>query len=233
MNVSGFEITAVLFDLDNTLVDRDEAIRKLGQSLYALVKSSNKLLDQERFVDEFIRIDAGGSIPDKRDQMTTVAQELAIVGLDVDELHSWWNRMYPQVLSLESSTLEVLNLLTNVGLPWGIVTNGSPLQMSVIAAVELGSIATSVTVSSLVGLRKPDPAIFELAMSQTAANTPAEDFLFVGDNPTADIIGAAQIGMKTAWVSRGAKWPITDIGANIGPDITIDSVGKLLGLTTT
>lgn len=31
--------------------------------------------------------------------------------------------------------------------------------------------------------------------------------IFVGDSPDADIVGAHNAGMKTAWVSRRRAWP--------------------------
>ncbi|MBT3863348.1 MAG: HAD hydrolase-like protein [Chloroflexi bacterium] len=52
----------------------------------------------------------------------------------------------------------------------------------------------------------------------------AGKFLFVVDNPTADIVWNSEAGMKTAWVSRGRNWAVNDSK----PDVVIASVGDLV-----
>jgi putative hydrolase of the HAD superfamily len=204
MLVSGLEIAALLFDLDNTLVDRDDAIRKLGRQMYTGIGVSDSSISEEGFVDEFFRIDAAGSIPDKRAQMTTVASELSTLLTDADQLLDWRNREYPTALVWDQSTRLTLDLLNKIGVPWGIVTNGSPIQQTVMENLGMYREASAVVVSSLVELRKPDKRIFELAMSLVAGELSADKFLFVGDNPTADIVGASEAGNKTAWLYLGA-----------------------------
>jgi FMN phosphatase YigB (HAD superfamily) len=65
INISGHNISTVLFDLDNTLVDRDRAVERLGCQLYQSVEYEESGLGEPEWAQEFIRIDAGGSIPDK------------------------------------------------------------------------------------------------------------------------------------------------------------------------
>ncbi len=226
MLVSGLEIAALLFDLDNTLVDRDDAIRKLGRQMYTGIGVSDSSISEEGFVDEFFRIDAAGSIPDKRAQMTTVASELSTLLTDADQLLDWRNREYPTALVWDQSTRLTLDLLNKIGVPWGIVTNGSPIQQTVMENLGMYREASAVVVSSLVELRKPDKRIFELAMSLVAGELSADKFLFVGDNPTADIVGASEAGNKTAWLSRCREWAV----GNCNPDVVIESVGELAGV---
>ena len=223
MLVSGLEIAAVLFDLDNTLVDRDDAVRNLARKMYTGVGVTDSAISEESFVAEFVRIDAGGTIPDKRVQMTAVASELSTRVNDADQLLDWWNREYPAAFSLGRPTRLTLGGLIEISIPWGIVTNGSPLQQTVIESLGLHQVASSVVVSSLVELRKPDRRIFERGMSLVAGEIAAGKFLFVGDNPTADIVGASDAGMKTAWVSSGREWAVS--GSK--PDVVIESVGEL------
>lgn len=58
-------------------------------------------------------------------------------------------------------------------------------------------------VSEAVGLRKPDPRIFQLALERL--NSRPEKSLFVGDNPEADIAGARRAGLRTVWM-RNSHW---------------------------
>lgn len=66
--------------------------------------------------------------------------------------------------------------------------------------------------SSVVGIRKPDPRIFQLgveALRQTTGKTaeelPAQDILVVGDSYTKDIVPAHTLGCQTVWL-RGIGW---------------------------
>ena len=67
-----------------------------------------------------------------------------------------------------------------------------------------------------VGYAKPDARIFNEAIRK--AGTQADKIIHVGDNPEADIIGAANVGLKTVWMnSKSVSWPHDDIQ----PDLTI------------
>lgn len=52
--------------------------------------------------------------------------------------------------------------------------------------------------SGRVGVSKPDPGIFRLAL--TAVRAEARESLYVGDNFAKDMVPARSLGMKTAWV---------------------------------
>ena len=155
--------------------------------------------------------------------MATVIAELSIIGEEPDRLRKWWDREYPEAFTLEESTKQLLQTLADSNTPWGIVTNGSPLQSDVIRAMGLDRLTKSIFVSSIIRLRKPDKAIFELAASSVSPGTELNNILFVGDNPIADIEGATAAGMKTAWVSRGVDW----WGRGHNPGDTIENVWEL------
>jgi FMN phosphatase YigB (HAD superfamily) len=59
-------------------------------------------------------------------------------------------------------------------------------------------------VSEADGVRKPDPEIFLRAAAQL--ETGADEVVFLGDNPQADIAGAQRCGMKAIW-SPGGRVP--------------------------
>jgi putative hydrolase of the HAD superfamily len=80
-------------------------------------------------------------------------------------------------------------------------------------------------VSEAVGARKPDPAMFELALSRVGAAT-GEASWMVGDNPTADIAGASAAGLATLWVSHGQRWPL----GGCLPDRTAASPSQALAM---
>lgn len=66
--------------------------------------------------------------------------------------------------------------------------------------------------SAVVGVRKPDPQIFQLGvdalreiMGKPAEELPAHDILVVGDSYSKDILPATQIGCQTVWL-KGIGW---------------------------
>jgi FMN phosphatase YigB (HAD superfamily) len=64
----------------------------------------------------------------------------------------------------------------------------------------------AVIISADVGMRKPNPKIFERMLAMLSL--PAGEILFVGDTPEHDVAGAARVGMRTAWISAGkGPWP--------------------------
>ena len=56
----------------------------------------------------------------------------------------------------------------------------------------------SIIESAVVGIRKPDPAIFGLGVKELAL--PAEEIVVIGDSYDKDIIPATSIGCKTIWL---------------------------------
>jgi FMN phosphatase YigB (HAD superfamily) len=58
-----------------------------------------------------------------------------------------------------------------------------------------------IIVSDEVGLKKPDPRIFQLALDHADVDD-ALAAVYVGDNPTDDIGGAKAFGMSTIWYRR-------------------------------
>jgi len=54
-----------------------------------------------------------------------------------------------------------------------------------------------------VGLKKPDPKLFGLALERL--KLPAESVAFVGDSFERDILPAKALGMQTFWLIGGDK----------------------------
>ena len=84
----------------------------------------------------------------------------------------------------------------------GLYTNGpSDLQWEKIRALGFDEVIDTIIVAGDVGIYKPDPRAFALLLGDMAVT--AKQTLFVGDTYDADIVGAHDAGMYTAWVNRG------------------------------
>ena len=98
------------------------------------------------------------------------------------------------------------------------------MQWAKVRASEAGGFTDAVVVSGDLGIHKPDPRIFALALSKI--DSKADTTLFVGDNPEADIAGASGVGMQTAWMRLGRQWPLE----HLRPDYVLDHVFEVRGI---
>ena len=86
-----------------------------------------------------------------------------------------------------------------------LLTNGSPdLQHTKLDITpELVPYFDEIVISGAFGRGKPDPTIFEHALS--LLNIEKEQVLMVGDNLMTDILGAKRAGIKSVWINRHNK----------------------------
>lgn len=86
-----------------------------------------------------------------------------------------------------------------------LLTNGSPdLQKTKLAITpELVPYFDKIVISGDYGKGKPDPGIFEHALSLLSLTK--EEVIMVGDNLMTDVLGANRAGIKTVWINRHEK----------------------------
>lgn len=102
-------------------------------------------------------------------------------------------------LSVSRSVLTELRKKYRIGL----VTNFYGNMSVVLDEFGLASLFDTVTESAIVGVRKPDPQIFRLAVK--ALNVKAENVVVIGDSYSKDILPAHEIGCHTVWL-KGEGW---------------------------
>ena len=86
-----------------------------------------------------------------------------------------------------------------------LLTNGSPdlQQTKLTITPELVPYFDQIVISGGFGKGKPDPSIFEHALSLMELNK--DEAIMVGDNLMTDILGASRVGMKSVWINRHNK----------------------------
>ena len=214
--------TALLFDLDNTLFNREAAFRGVAEDFHAEFLASSTSVARDEAVALMVGWDEDG-YSNRRKFREAVLAQWPETGLDFDALNEWYRRTMERRTLPDASVNGFLAELNRAGMPWGIVTNGNGRnQRTKCGLAGLAELARFIIVSEEQGYAKPDPRIFRDAMTALGLASPA-DVLFVGDNPVTDIDGARAFGMQTAWVSRGRAFP-TEL---VAPDIVVERVTDL------
>lgn len=185
-------IQAVLFDLDQTLLDRTSSLEKFLEwqiNTLTLVPLSQ----QQNFIQRFITLDANGTVW-KDKVYAQLIQEFQISKITVQALLTSYIEDFNKFCLAFQSVDSVLDRLVKADFSLGLISNGrSPFQERNFQALGVDTLFSSIIVSEAVGLRKPDPKIFQLACHQLKLMP--KQCIFVGDNEVVDILGAKSVGM--------------------------------------
>lgn len=124
---------------------------------------------------------------------------------DEEVLHHWCHELYDlftsaQHYSLFEDVKETIVALQQRGFRLGIVSNFAPTLKTILEAKGILSYFEPVIVSTEVGLEKPDPAIFQLALERSDMS--AGDVLYIGDHDKNDIWAPKQIGIDAVKIKR-------------------------------
>lgn len=112
------------------------------------------------------------------------------------------NDLYEQVQTTVAHSREVLMRL-HERFPMVLVSNFYGNIPVVLQEFQLDELFQKVVESAVVGIRKPDPRIFQVGVE--ALGLAPEEVVVVGDSMTKDIIPAKQIGCQTVWF-KGEGW---------------------------
>lgn len=204
----------VMIDLDNTLADRCSAVSAVAHefcSQHDLPAGSYQWIlehDQDGYAD-------------RRGVFEAIRSRFAL-SAPIDSLLAAYRSQVVALTTLTPGAMSCLNALRSEGHVVVIVTNGSSQQQHAkIDALDLRSAVDGIVVSEDIGIKKPDRGIFETAA--TATGTTLTDAWMVGDSPRHDIVGAARLGVRTAWLHRGRSWSEPEAR----PTATLDSLMDL------
>lgn len=202
-------IRAVLFDLDETLIDRSLAIQAFAADQYRRCAAVLAAIAPERFESDFLEIEDSGRLP-KKQVYPRLAERLGLGAGAADALLADYTAHYPSYATFRPEARTTIDALKALGMKLGIITNGeAAVQNGKIDALGIRSLLDVVLISSVEGISKPDPAIFHRAAARLQLGD--GECLFVGDNPKVDILGAEAAGMPAAWLENTlSPWP-TDL----------------------
>ncbi|MEN7550538.1 HAD family hydrolase [Rapidithrix thailandica] len=190
------ELKAIVFDLDNTLIDRNQAFRLFLEDFLARHQKNISKKDWKNI--------------EKQDQQG-YAQRLIFTKwfLNYYKLkdlspEAFWQYMQQHLgnfVECVSSVKECLRVL-NENYKLCLLTNGgSQNQRAKIHSAGLDNFfeKDKIFISGEMGFAKPSTEAFERVLAKTKTN-PVET-LMVGDHFINDILPARKLGMKTCWIT--------------------------------
>lgn len=128
-----------------------------------------------------------------------------------------------KTLDLLQENKQVLEHLKQAGYPMVLVSNFYGNINQVLKDAEIDGYFKDVVESAVVGVRKPNPAIFALGVC--ALDLPASQVLVVGDTYGKDIIPAHKLGCHTLWI-KGLQWEEKQVDESI-PDGIIRKLSEM------
>lgn len=232
----------VFFDLGGTLIHFQGAwpdvMQSANQELLSYLKQAGFQLDESTFAEEFRRRLEEYYIQRESEfieyttglVLRTLLEELGN-RVSFDALRPALQRLYAVSQAhwqREDDAIATLEQLKSAGYRMAIISNAGD-DDDVQALVDNAGIRPYfefVLSSAACGIRKPNPAIFELALQRLGLK--ASQAAMVGDTLGADILGARNAGVQSVWITRRADTPDNrDHDDTIQPDVTIDSLLEL------
>lgn len=213
-------LRALLFDLDNTLIDRTGAFAGYARRL--LQRAG---VEEQSRLDHLIALDQGCYRP-RSEWSVAAAAALPELGMTPEDLLADFSRSLPEFVPDPARVKEGLARLRGRA-RLVICTNGSArLQRRKVEAAGLADLIDGLVISGEVGVEKPHSGMFQAALD--AAGVLATEALMTGDNPVHDIAGAHDCGIRGAWINRDWTRFVGPLPVGITPDLMFPSTETCL-----
>ena len=203
-------MTAILFDMDDTLYDQIEPFKKAYDTLFGN-RFDIDIIDlfEARSVrgDEVFELAQSGKMPMDEMHIYRIQKAFEDLGCTVTAEESLaYQHLYAEnqsKIAMTDTIRSLLDLCLQNGVRIGMVTNGpSGHQRKKIRA--LGAQRwfdnKDIIISGECGVSKPEVGIFRAAEKQMGLRP--EEIIFVGDNYQNDIVGAKRAGWRAIWINK-------------------------------
>ena len=217
------DIRWLFFDLGNTLVSEEEAIRDRIEGLV------------EAFGERGMQIPAADiekALEQASAEFASRAIARAIENLvDSPEAHAYILERVRYRKELEKPYPDAHGVLSDLSSRYrvGVIANQSAGTEERLQENGLGAFISLCLSSAEIGLKKPDPAIFELALKQ--AGCKPHQAVMIGDRVDNDIRPAKSLGWKTIRVLQGIARRQTPREPMEEADFTVKGLSDILDLS--
>ncbi|MEU9484492.1 HAD family hydrolase [Streptomyces decoyicus] len=208
-----------IFDLDNTLVDRQGPLTDWVSAF----SSQNALSDLDRA--DLLQLVHARAHPSAFETIR------AQYGLTPSAEALWRDYCVYMARSVTcpADVLEGLSTLRRTGWKVVVATNGTTeIQTAKVTMSGIVDHVDAVCASEAVGVRKPEVVMFEGAAAACGADLALGGWV-IGDGVDTDIRGGRAAGLRTIWISGSRTWP----GGDAEPDHATTDVCQAIDLLLT
>lgn len=203
-------IKVLSFDLDDTLWPVQPAIEAAEQAVYAWLKSNHPRAIDNHDIDSMRKIRARmvHLYPDRQHDMTflrraALGEQLRAAGYGEGGADAAFEVFFAarNRVTLYADVEPALQRLQLRYRLFALSNGNADLRRCGVAHFFEGHVS-----AQSAGVAKPDARIFSALAA--AAGVDPHEILHIGDDPLADVAGAARAGMHAAWVRRESReWP--------------------------
>jgi putative hydrolase of the HAD superfamily len=230
---------AILFDLDDTILDTSSGIEELWQNLcqryavYLAGVDGDVLLEAVNKFRKWYWDDPERHRQGRLDLISTRSEiiSMAIRSLGIDnpaiskQIAVSYTVEREGLISLFPGAIDTLIEFRNIGIKLALVTNGASIvQRNKIERFNLTQLFDCITIEGEFGAGKPDESVFIHTLK--LLGTSCEKAWMVGDDLLRDIQGAQKAGIYSIW----NDWNKTGLQkeSSIYPDRIINSIAELI-----
>jgi putative hydrolase of the HAD superfamily len=219
-------IEAVIFDIDNTLMDFMKMKRAAVETAVDYMIDAGLDIDKQTMVDKIFKVYWEEGIEDQNIFDKVLLREFGQIDYKIlaagiigyrkaKEAHMM---LYPHVRM-------TLSELLRMGIRLGVVSDAPRLPVWLrIVSLNLHHYFEKVITFDDTGERKPSPKPFLKIIDDMKIKP--QNAIMVGDWAERDIVGAKNIGMITAWAKYGNQFDTKNSGA----DWELDDIYDLIGI---
>ena len=185
---------AILFDLDNTLIDRNKAADEM---FLIIAKECYSNVATEEMLQSFRKYDNNG-YSNKIAALNSLFDDYPPdYRIPASDMYAFWDSKFVECFFVDSETHAFLEKIAD-NTKTAIITNGrTQMQKAKIQKTGLDKIFDVIIISDEVGIKKPAPQIFNLALQRLDVRP--QESIYVGDSLKNDVGGCQSVGMKGVW----------------------------------
>lgn len=203
------KIKAVYFDRDNTLTKKNLELNEKLKNKIESISHKNYIMNNDKMFNIFKIIKSKGYNCKTYENEVAFYKEyykelLRVEGLTDENIIDKYglelfNMMWLKDRVLFDEVKFVLKELKQLNLKIGIISDTTPSLQKTLETLNIGNYIDCYTSSTEAGVMKPDPKIYNLALSKL--NLKANECIYVDDYDE-EVIGAEKLGFKAFRIIR-------------------------------
>lgn len=213
-------VTALFFNLDDTLTEQVKSYEKIFEIAVEKSEVSEMEGKQSKYTEKFFKFFKKNYAFPRRQAVDKLLREEGKFSAEkVESFVRAWEEAESESLEIKEGVKDILKELSE-NYVLGIVSNGTGrLQRMKLENLGIRDFFESVVVSTEIGYRKPEQEFFETAKTFVDA----DKYVVISHFPKRDILAGRKAGFKAVWLTDTEKQVDKEIA------LTVDSIESIPG----